>query len=101
MSKLIRILISIALVALVVWFADWPSILAVLKRIRPEGALLAFAMSAADRLILPVRWRALLATRDVHVSFARLLKTLLAANFIGSFLPSSLGVDAVRIAALI
>jgi glycosyltransferase 2 family protein len=101
MSKLIRIVISVALLALVVWFADWPSILAVLKKIQPEWALLAFAMSAADRVILTFRWQALLASQGVHLSFARLLKTLLAANFIGSFLPSSLGVDAVRIAALL
>lgn len=36
----------------------------------------------------------------MRVGFLRLFPVQLAANFFGPFLPSSMGVDAVRIAAL-
>jgi uncharacterized protein (TIRG00374 family) len=97
---LIRILVSAGLLALVIWLADWRAIGSVLKTVELKWVSVAFVMSAADRVILNFRWQILLAARGVLVRFLPLFRTLLAANFLGSFLPSSLGVDAVRITAL-
>lgn len=99
-KRWIRIGISIALLALVLSFANWREVGAVLKTVRPGWVLAAFCLSMLDRVALNYRWNILLAVRGVHIGFWRLFRVQLAANFLGSFLPSSLGVDAVRIAAL-
>jgi uncharacterized protein (TIRG00374 family) len=62
------------------------------------GYALAFAI--VDRLIINYRWQVLLAGRGVRLGFVPLFRVQLAANFAGSFLPSSIGVDALRVAAL-
>jgi uncharacterized protein (TIRG00374 family) len=62
--------------------------------------IVALLLAVADRLILNYRWQLLLGARGVLVGFTRLFRVQLAANFLGSFLPSSVGVDAVRIAEL-
>jgi glycosyltransferase 2 family protein len=51
-------------------------------------------------LVVNLRFDVLLTARGMKLSFGKLLRMQLAANFLGSFLPSSVGVDAVRIAAL-
>ena len=100
MSRWVRILVSVGLLALVIGLADWRAVGSVLKRVDGTWVAVALALAAADRVVLSYRWQVLLAARGVFAGFVRLLWVQLAANFLGSFLPSSLGVDAVRIAAL-
>lgn len=100
MKRWLRIGISIALLAIVISFANWHEVGAVLKTVKLHWVVAAFALSMLDRVALNFRWNILLAVRGVHIGFWRLFRVQLAANFLGSFLPSSLGVDAVRIAAL-
>ncbi|TLY62685.1 MAG: flippase-like domain-containing protein [Gammaproteobacteria bacterium] len=100
MNRSLRIVVSVTLLALVIRLADWRATAEVLKTVDGGWVALAVALAAADRLILNYRWQVLLAARGVLVGFMRLLRVQLAANFLGSFLPSSMGVDAVRIAAL-
>jgi uncharacterized protein (TIRG00374 family) len=100
MGRYIRILIGIGLLALVLSFANWHEVGAVLRKVDLAWVAWAFALAMIDRVVLNYRWQVLLAARGVQIGFWRLFRVQLAANFIGSFLPSSLGVDAVRIAAL-
>lgn len=80
--------------------ADWQAVLRVLRRADPAWITAALALAATDRLLLNYRWQRLLAAGGVPLRFTSLLKLQLAANFLGAFLPSSFGVDAVRITAL-
>lgn len=100
MNRSVRILLSIGLLALVIAFADWRAVGNVLRAVSVGWVAGALALAAADRVVLSYRWQILLAARGVLPGFLRVLRVQLAANFLGSFLPSSLGVDAVRIAAL-
>ena len=100
MRRALRILIAVVLVALVVAFADWHAVLQVLRRVQLTWLLAALALAVLDRLLTNVRYEVLLVARGIDVGFWRLFRMQLAANFLGSFLPSSVGVDAVRIAAL-
>ena len=99
-KRWLRILLSAGLLALVIWFADWRAVIEVLRTVDPTWVAVAIGLAAADRITLNYRWQVLLAARGVLISFLRLFRVQLAANFVGSFLPSSMGVDAVRIAAL-
>lgn len=100
MPKLLRIVISGVLLALVIAFADWRAIWAVLRDVELVWVGAAFALALLDRVVLNYRWQLLLTARGVVPGFWRLFRVQLAANFLGSFMPSSIGVDAVRIAAL-
>jgi len=99
-SRALRLLVSFGLLALVLWLAHWQSVVGVLRQVEGRWVLIAFLLGVADRLLLKYRWQILLAARGVPVGFLRLFGIQLAANFFGAFLPSSMGVDAVRIAAL-
>ena len=99
-SKLLRVAVSLGLLALVLSFADWEQVWHVLRKVEVKWIVAAFALAALDRLAINLRWQILLTARGVHVGFWKLFRVQLAANFLGSFLPSSVGVDAVRIAAL-
>lgn len=90
-----------ALLVAVVWIADWRSIMSVLKEVDAGWVVGATLVVVVDRLVINLRWQALLKARGLVVGFGRLFRIQLAANFLGSFLPSSLGVDAVRITALV
>ncbi len=100
MSKLIRILISVGLLALVIGFADWHAVWNVLRSVSLGWVTMVLVIAILDRIITNYRWQILLAGRGVSIGFLALFKVQLAANFIGAFLPGFIGVDAVRIAAL-
>jgi uncharacterized protein (TIRG00374 family) len=100
MSRVFRLIISVALLAIVIYFADWRAIWSVLRDVDGKWIAVAFALAIIDRIIINYRFQILLRVRGIIVGFGRLFRMQLAANFLGSFLPSSIGVDAVRIAAL-
>ena len=99
-SRWVRLLVSIGLLAVVIRLVDWRAIWAVLRGVDAAWVWVAVGLAALDRLLLNYRWQLLLSARGLMLGFLRLLRVQLAANFLGSFLPSTLGVDALRIAAL-
>jgi uncharacterized protein (TIRG00374 family) len=99
-AKALRLLFSLGLLALVLWLANWRSVAGVLRQVEGRWIVAAVCLGVADRLVLNYRWQILLAARGVTVGFLRLLGVQLAANFFGAFFPSSVGVDALRIAGL-
>jgi glycosyltransferase 2 family protein len=100
MGRALRLVISLGLLALVLWLAHWRSVIGVLEQVAGRWVFVAVCLCFADRLVCNHRWQILLAARGVPVGFLRLFVVQLAANFFGSFLPSSVGIDAIRIAAL-
>jgi uncharacterized protein (TIRG00374 family) len=100
MSLLLRVVISLGLLALVIALADWREVASALKGVDLRWVGAAAAIAAVDRLVINRRWQILLAARGIRLGFLPLLRIQLAANFLGLFLPSSVGLDAVRIAAL-
>ena len=101
MSRWLRVGVAIVLVALVIAFADWRAVWAVLGSVDLAWVAIAAGLAACDRVIISYRWQVLLSALRVETGFWSLLRIQLAANFAGSFLPSSLGVDALRVTALV
>lgn len=99
-SKSLRWLVSLVLLGLVICFADWRHIWQTLRGVEPKWIAFALGLAAADRIITSIRWMILLWAANVRLGFEKLLRIQLAANFLGSFLPGSIGVDGLRIAAL-
>jgi uncharacterized protein (TIRG00374 family) len=100
-SRWFRLLVSLGLLAAVIWVADWRAIWDVLRSVDLLWVACVAAVALLDRIVLTYRWDLLLLVRGIRLGFAKLFRVQLAANFLGSFLPSSLGVDAIRIAALL
>jgi uncharacterized protein (TIRG00374 family) len=95
-GKVLRIVVSIGLIALVVWAVDWKKTLRVLSHVHIGWAIGAGLMSLVDRAVLNVKWQVLLEALKVRMSYMQLLKIQFASNVVGTFFPSSLGVDAFR-----
>ena len=100
MSRIARIVVSVVLLVLVIALADWKAVWSVLRTVDLKWVAAALGLAICDRLIISYRWQVLLAGRSLALGFAPLLRIQLAANFAGSFLPSSIGVDALRVTAL-
>ena len=92
---------TLALLGIVATQVDFHSLLDLFKQIKWEFVSLAIALAFLDRVLATVRWFILLRAKDVPIQFGPLLAMHLTAGFIGSFLPTSFGVDAVRIMMLI
>lgn len=99
-SGALRLFVSLGLLALVLWLAHWQSVVGVLRHVASRWLPIAILLGIAERMPLTYRWQILLAARGLSVGFLRLFAVQLAANFFGAVLRSSMGVDAVRIAAL-
>lgn len=99
-GKAIKFGISLLLLAIVLAFADLRLIWGVVREVDAIWVTVALGLAIVDRLITNFRWQILLAGRDVRLGFLRLFRVQLLANFIGSFLPGFIGVDAVRVGTL-
>lgn len=99
-SRRLRLAASFALLALVVALADRDAVWRTLRQVKPGWLVAAMAVASLDRLIINQRWRLLLAGRGVHISLMLAARLQLRAGFLGSFLPTSVGVDAVRMTSL-
>jgi len=99
-QRWIRILLSIGLLLLVIALADGREVWRALTRVHPGWLMAAAAVAGVDRMIIIHRWQLLLAGRGIRLTFRQLTRVQLRAAFMGSFLPTSIGVDAIRMATL-
>jgi uncharacterized protein (TIRG00374 family) len=100
LGKAAKVLVSVGLLALVILLADGKAVLQVLRQVEGPWLAVAFAAAFLDRVVTNYRWQVLLSGRGVILGFLKLFRVQLAANFIGSFLPGFIGVDAARITGL-
>jgi uncharacterized membrane protein YbhN (UPF0104 family) len=98
--RLLQVAVTLGLVALLLWLVDWDAVVPALRRVSLGWAAIVVALVLVERMILNVKWQALLSTGGVRVGYLRLFRIQLAANALGTFLPSSIGVDALRMAGL-
>jgi glycosyltransferase 2 family protein len=92
----LRFGLSVALVAFILHKIELAAMGRVLASARPELVVVALIAIFLERVVMAWKWRLLLAAKGLRVSLPRVLKIVYLSNFIGAFLPSSLGVDAVR-----
>jgi uncharacterized protein (TIRG00374 family) len=95
-SFALRLLVSLAAVAALFYFIDLDDLRRLPLTLRPAWAVLVLALCTADRLMMAWKWRFLLLAGGVATSLSRLLKIYYIGNFFGTFLPSTVGVDALR-----
>ena len=95
-SLVLRLIVSLGLIAFMLSRLDLDNMLRFVRRADP---LLVFATLVAvfmDRSLMVVRWMKLVEALDVRVSRRHVVKIFFLSTFFGSFLPSGVGGEAVR-----
>jgi uncharacterized protein (TIRG00374 family) len=92
----IRLGISIALVAWLAWHLDLSALSARLTTLDLGWTALAFVTVFAAVVISAWKWGLILQTRGYHLSYLRLLRHYFVGLFFNNVLPTTVGGDAVR-----
>lgn len=94
--NVIKICVSVGLLALLIYVLDFQESLAALKQIDVAYLIVAFLLFQVTLVIRAFRWRALLRAVSVDVPYHRLLYLYYVGTFFNTFLPSGFGGDAIK-----
>lgn len=95
-SFVLRLLLSSALIAFVSTKIDFGMVAELLGSIKITFLLLGLFLIFIERVLFAFKWNLLLATKGLSIPLRKILKIYYMSNFIGTFLPSSIGVEVVR-----
>jgi len=95
--NLARILVTVGLLALVIWQIKPDELLARVRTIRLSLYALALLLSCAGILVRAYRWLILLRAVGARVSFRRAVYLYFVGAFFNTFLPTGFGGDVVRV----
>lgn len=92
----IRLVLSIALIAVLFFTLDRDEILEIGSRASIPMLLAAFAFAFGDRILMAYKWNILLRAKNIRVSTVSVTGIYLTSTFLGIFLPATVGADALR-----
>ena len=92
----IRILISVGLIAFLLFTVDFGDMTGSLARSNGYYLLAAFLVALGDRLIMAYKWSLLLKAKAIYIPLPRVTGTYWISSFLGLFLPATVGGDAIR-----
>lgn len=101
-GTIVRLVFAVALTALTFWMSDPAAVIAAARGAALLPLLGVIGLVAADRLLTLQRWLVLLRpfTQRGVVEVGVVLRVFFVSTFVGTFLPSGVGSDAVRVVAL-
>lgn len=106
-ARAVRIFIAVGLTALLLWQSEPGAVWQAARHAHWRFILLACALVALDRVLMAYRWWTLLAPvvhrpstidagRSARPSVRTVMRIFFVSTFVGTFLPASVGGDAVR-----
>jgi hypothetical protein len=98
LARVVRILIAVGLTAFLLWHSDPSAVLSAARGADLRFILLACVLVFVDRALMAYRWLRLLSPLDpaLRPPFLVLMRVFFVSTFLGTFLPASIGGDAVR-----
>lgn len=93
---IIKIVVSLLLLAFIASKIDWTEAFANLKKANYFFIILVFMLILLERVELTYKWNLLLWARGINISFWRLFWIYAISAFWGLFLPSSIGSDVAK-----
>jgi uncharacterized protein (TIRG00374 family) len=99
-SVWLRLALSLILIIFVSTKIEVDRLTNLLSSMRLSFFFLALLLVIPERAMLAYKWNVLLATKKMSLPFLTIFKICYLGNFIGTFFPSSLGVDVVRVYSL-
>jgi uncharacterized protein (TIRG00374 family) len=97
---LVKMLLSLGLIAAVIQVVDFKRAINVFVRLDPWYLLAAVVLICLDRILMAYKWNLLLRALDVRVPFRYVLQTYSVAPLSGLFLPSTVAGDLFRLYSL-
>jgi hypothetical protein len=98
LGTLLRVAVAVILTGLLLWKADPARVWQASVRADPSDIAIAMALTLLDRSLMAYRWLVLLRplASASHVSLGPIMRIFFVSTFVGTFLPASIGGDAVR-----
>ena len=97
-AQVLRILVAVGLTALLLWQSDPRAVWQAARGADWRFIVLACVLVAIDRVLMAYRWLTLLAPLhpDTRPPIGAVMRIFFVSTFVGTFLPASVGGDAVR-----
>lgn len=92
----LKLSVSVALIALLVFNVDWKEVFGYLKEITALEILSYYAVLIMGMLISTYKWKMLAEFKSISFSFFDFFKLYLAGTFINNFMPSFVGGDTFK-----
>ncbi|MDX1964370.1 MAG: lysylphosphatidylglycerol synthase transmembrane domain-containing protein [Pirellulales bacterium] len=96
LSLLLRIGLSVGLMAILLWRQDWPTLGATFAQLDPIGWTLGLAIFLVSQLLSAVRWHSLARPLGFTAGLPRFVRLYAEGMFFSLCLPSSIGGDVVK-----
>lgn len=96
LTNLLKIVISLALIALAFYLIDFRQVLAQLRQVQPLYFVLALAFFMVAITVNGAKWQVLLRAQGVKVPFSAVLRFIFVGFFFNNFLPANVGGDVMR-----
>ncbi len=96
MKRIIQISISIVLIVILFNWINFKEIERAIQNSKYEYFILAFVLITFNRVLMAFKWRILLQTKKINISLFEATKIYYIGNFLGLFLPPTIGTDVVR-----
>ena len=96
MKLWLKALLSLAMMALLLWQIELAPLFAAFTATKLELSLLAFALFLFQQVVVAYAWHILLAGQNRNLPFRKTLEVHCLGSFFGTFLPSSVGMDVIR-----
>ncbi len=96
MKRVIQITISLALLLILFYWVDLEQIEESLIEARYSYIFMAVIIITLDCILMGFKWKLLLGVKKINISLYKATKIYYISNFLGLFLPPTLGTDMVR-----
>ena len=95
--RLIQITVSITLLGVLVYWIEVDQVGASLVGANFTYIALALCVVTVNRLVMTLKWSLLLKAKGINISYSKLIRIYYISNFLGLYLPATIGGDAVRV----
>jgi uncharacterized protein (TIRG00374 family) len=93
----LRVGVALILIFLILWWVDFKVVMRTILKTDLRYMVLIVALALFDRYLTAYKWNMLLKVRGIVLSNFEAFKIYLSSGFVGTFLPSTVGGDVVRV----
>jgi len=93
---ILKVIVSTALIVYLLSGTDYSAVYHSLLSAKPVYLFVAFITLLIGKILTGYRWQILLASQEIHISLRSLIASLFVGQFFNSFLPTTIGGDAIR-----
>jgi len=98
--QILRWLVPLGLIGFLLSQVDWGEILPLLSQVSWTSLLLSALAFLLSQIVIAVRWQYLLRFQDIRLPLMRLVWLVLVGAFASNFLPTTIGGDLLKMAAI-